>query len=239
VTLRACVTVPAVSSLVPGAPMPMPVRSLATAPAWVIASSTVATISSATPAGPWSFGVGWRDWPRTRSSSSITTVWIFVPPRSTPARNVIVVSLLCGGVVPWGLPMGRKLSGPAGGNVPTLAARRVQGVWMNRPFDETDQLCVNTVRTLSLDAVEKAKSGHPGLPLGAAPMAHVIWTRHLRYNPADPDWPGRDRFVLSGGHGCMLLYSLLHLTGYDLPLEELKQFRQWGSRTPGHPEYGH
>jgi transketolase len=110
---------------------------------------------------------------------------------------------------------------------------------MNRPFDETDQLCVNTVRTLSLDAVEKAKSGHPGLPLGAAPMAHVVWTRHLRYNPANPHWPGRDRFVLSGGHGCMLLYSLLHLTGYDLPLEELEQFRQWGSRTPGHPEYGH
>jgi transketolase len=108
-----------------------------------------------------------------------------------------------------------------------------------RPFDDIDQLCVNTVRTLSLDAVEKAKSGHPGLPLGAAPMAHVIWTRHLRYNPADPAWPGRDRFVLSGGHGCMLLYSLLHLTGYDLPLEELMQFRQWGSRTPGHPEYGH
>src|SRR4051794_7802268 len=75
--------------------------------------------------------------------------------------------------------------------------------------------------------------------MGAAPMAHVIWTRHLRYNPADPAWPGRDRFVLSGGHGCMLLYSLLHLTGYDLPLEELRQFRQWGSRTPGHPEYGH
>jgi transketolase len=110
---------------------------------------------------------------------------------------------------------------------------------VSRPFDDIDQLCVNTVRTLSLDAVEKAKSGHPGLPLGASPMAHVIWTRHLRHNPADPAWPGRDRFVLSGGHGCMLLYSLLHLTGYDLPLEELMQFRQWGSRTPGHPEYGH
>ena len=110
---------------------------------------------------------------------------------------------------------------------------------MARPFDEIDQLCVNTVRTLSLDAVEQAKSGHPGLPLGAAPMAHVIWTRHLRHSPADPAWPGRDRFVLSGGHGCMLLYSLLHLTGYDLPIDELKRFRQWGSRTPGHPEYGH
>jgi len=108
-----------------------------------------------------------------------------------------------------------------------------------RPFDEIDLLAVNTVRTLSLDAVEQAKSGHPGLPLGAAPMAHVLWTRHLRHNPADPSWPGRDRFVLSAGHGCMLLYSLLHLTGYDLSLDELRRFRQWGSLTPGHPEYGH
>ncbi len=110
---------------------------------------------------------------------------------------------------------------------------------MSHPFDEIDLLCINTVRTLSLDAVEQAKSGHPGLPLGAAPMAHVLWTRHLRYSPEDPAWPGRDRFVLSAGHGCMLLYSLLHLTGYDLPLDELKRFRQWGSMTPGHPEYGH
>ena len=110
---------------------------------------------------------------------------------------------------------------------------------MPRPFDEIDLLAVNTVRTLSLDAVEQAKSGHPGLPLGAAPMAHVLWTRHLRHNPADPSWPGRDRFVLSAGHGCMLLYSLLHLTGYDLSLDELRRFRQWGSLTPGHPEYGH
>jgi transketolase len=107
------------------------------------------------------------------------------------------------------------------------------------PYDETDLLCVNTVRTLALDAVEKARSGHPGLPLGCAPIGHVLFTRHLRYNPADPHWPGRDRFVLSAGHGCMLLYALLHLTGYDLPMEELQQFRQWGSMTPGHPEYGH
>jgi transketolase len=106
-------------------------------------------------------------------------------------------------------------------------------------FDDIDQLAINTVRTLSLDAVEQAKSGHPGLPLGAAPMAHVLFTRHLRHNPADPGWPGRDRFVLSAGHGCMLLYSLLHLTGYDLPLEELRRFRQWESLTPGHPERGH
>ena len=110
---------------------------------------------------------------------------------------------------------------------------------MPRAFDETDQLCINTVRTLSLDAVEKAKSGHPGLPLGCAPLAHVLWSRHLRFNPADSQWPGRDRFVLSAGHGCMLLYSLLYLIGYDLPLSELEQFRQWGSRTPGHPEYRH
>jgi transketolase len=110
---------------------------------------------------------------------------------------------------------------------------------VSRPFDDIDQLAVDTVRTLSLDAVEQAKSGHPGLPLGCAPLAHVLWTRHLRYNPADPGWPGRDRFVLSAGHGCMLLYSLLHLTGYDLPLVELERFRQWGSLTPGHPEYRH
>jgi transketolase len=109
---------------------------------------------------------------------------------------------------------------------------------VSKPFDQVDQLAINTVRTLSLDAVEQAKSGHPGLPLGAAPMAHVLWTRHLRFNPKDPDWPGRDRFVLSAGHGAMLLYSLLHLTGYDLPLDELRRFRQWGSKTPGHPERG-
>jgi transketolase len=101
-----------------------------------------------------------------------------------------------------------------------------------------DQLCINTIRTLSMDAVEKAKSGHPGMPMGAAAMAYVLWTRFLKHNPADPTWPDRDRFVLSAGHGCMLLYSVLHLTGYDLPLDELKRFRQWDSRTPGHPEYG-
>ena len=99
-----------------------------------------------------------------------------------------------------------------------------------------DDLCVNTIRMLSVDGVEKAKSGHPGLPMGAAAMAYVLWTRFLRHNPANPLWPARDRFVLSAGHGSMLLYSLLHLTGYDLPLEELKNFRQWGSLTPGHPE---
>jgi transketolase len=110
---------------------------------------------------------------------------------------------------------------------------------VSRPYDDIDQLAINTLRTLAVDAVEQAKSGHPGLPLGAAPMAHVLWTRYLRHNPADPSWPGRDRFVLSAGHGCMLLYGLLHLTGYDLPLDELKRFRQWGSLTPGHPEHGH
>jgi transketolase len=110
---------------------------------------------------------------------------------------------------------------------------------VSRPYDDTDQLAINTVRTLALDAVEQAKSGHPGLPMGAAPMAHVLWTRYLRHNPANPSWPGRDRFVLSAGHGCMLLYALLHLTGYDLSLDELKRFRQWGSLTPGHPEHGH
>jgi transketolase len=101
---------------------------------------------------------------------------------------------------------------------------------------ELDQLCINTIRTLSLDAVQKAESGHPGLPLGAAPMAYVLWTRFLRHNPKDPKWENRDRFLLSAGHGSMLLYSLLHLTGYDLSLDEIKSFRQWGSKTPGHPE---
>ena len=103
---------------------------------------------------------------------------------------------------------------------------------------ELDQLCINTIRALTLDAVQRAKSGHPGLPLGAAPMAYVLWTRFLRHSPRNPKWENRDRFLLSAGHGSMLLYSLLHLTGYDLPLEELKNFRQWGSKTPGHPEYG-
>ena len=97
---------------------------------------------------------------------------------------------------------------------------------------------INTLRFLSADGVQKANSGHPGLPMGAAAMAYTIWSRHLRHNPGNPKWMGRDRFILSGGHGSMLLYSLLHLTGYDLSLDELKNFRQWGSLTPGHPEYG-
>ncbi|MGA7172377.1 MAG: transketolase, partial [Candidatus Dormiibacterota bacterium] len=101
-----------------------------------------------------------------------------------------------------------------------------------------DNLCINTIRTLAIDGVEKANSGHPGLPMGMAPAAYVLWTRFLRHDPNDPSWPDRDRFVLSAGHGSMLLYALLHLTGYDLPLEQLQQFRQWGSRTPGHPELG-
>lgn len=99
-----------------------------------------------------------------------------------------------------------------------------------------DQLNINTIRMLSIDAVQKANSGHPGLPLGAAPMAYVLWTHFLKHNPANPNWYDRDRFVLSAGHGSMLLYSLLYLTGYDVPLEQIKQFRQWGSITPGHPE---
>ncbi|MGH9355324.1 MAG: transketolase [Terriglobia bacterium] len=104
---------------------------------------------------------------------------------------------------------------------------------------ELDQLCINTIRFLAVDAVQKANSGHPGLPMGAAAMIYVLWNKFLRFNPRNPHWPGRDRFVLSAGHGCMLLYALLHLTGYDLTLEDIKQFRQWGSKTPGHPEYGH
>ncbi|MBW2052394.1 MAG: transketolase [Deltaproteobacteria bacterium] len=104
---------------------------------------------------------------------------------------------------------------------------------------DLDDLCVNTIRMLSADCVEKAQSGHPGMPMGASSMAYVLWTRFLSHNPLNPGWPNRDRFVLSAGHGSMLLYSLLHLTGYDLPLEELLNFRQWGSKTPGHPEYQH
>src|SRR5438093_6566840 len=100
-----------------------------------------------------------------------------------------------------------------------------------------ERLAIDTIRTLSIDAVQKANSGHPGAPMGAAPMAYVVWTRFLRHAPTQPGWPDRDRFVLSAGHASMLLYSLLHLTGYDLPLDQLKRFRQWGSRTPGHPEY--
>src|SRR5665213_1136379 len=100
-----------------------------------------------------------------------------------------------------------------------------------------DELCINTLRFLAVDMVQKANSGHPGLPMGSASMAYTLWDRSLKFNPHDPNWPDRDRFVLSAGHGCALLYSLLHLTGYDLPLEELEQFRQWQSRTPGHPEY--
>lgn len=102
-----------------------------------------------------------------------------------------------------------------------------------------DQLAINTIRTLSIDAIEKANSGHPGLPMGAAPMAYTLWTKFLRHNPQNPSWFNRDRFVLSAGHGSMLLYSLLHLSGYNLPMEEIKKFRQWGSKTPGHPEVGH
>ena len=104
---------------------------------------------------------------------------------------------------------------------------------------ELDQQCIDTIRFLSVDMVQKADSGHPGMPLGAAPTAYVLWTRWLHYHPHNPQWPNRDRFVLSPGHASALLYSLLHLTGYDLPMDEIKQFREWGSKTPGHPERGH
>ncbi len=109
---------------------------------------------------------------------------------------------------------------------------------MTTPTTSIDELCVNTIRTLAMDTVQQAGSGHPGTPMGAAAMAYALWTRSLHHNPANPAWPDRDRFVLSPGHASTLLYSLLHLTGYDLPLDELKRFRQWGSRTPGHPEVG-
>ncbi|MGI5819092.1 MAG: transketolase [Armatimonadota bacterium] len=104
-------------------------------------------------------------------------------------------------------------------------------------MDRIDELCINTIRGLAMDAVQKANSGHPGMPMGAAPMGYLLYDRFMRYNPQNPQWPDRDRFLLSAGHGSMLLYSLLHLTGYDLPMEELMSFRQWGSMTPGHPEF--
>jgi len=109
---------------------------------------------------------------------------------------------------------------------------------MSTTVQPIDDLCINTIRTLSIDAVQKANSGHPGMPLGAAPMAYVLWTRHLRHNPTNPKWPDRDRFVLSAGHASMLIYSMLFLTGYDLTMDDIKHFRQWDSRTPGHPEHG-
>ncbi|OHB56334.1 MAG: transketolase [Planctomycetes bacterium RBG_13_44_8b] len=107
----------------------------------------------------------------------------------------------------------------------------------NPGLSELDELCIQAIRFLAADAVQKAKSGHPGMPIGMAPAAYVLWTKHLKFNPANPQWHNRDRFVLSGGHGCMLLYALLYLTGYDMSLDDLKNFRQWGSKTPGHPEY--
>lgn len=107
-----------------------------------------------------------------------------------------------------------------------------------KPMDIEEQ-CVNTIRTLSMDAIQQANSGHPGAPMGLAAAGYVLWTRVMNHNPNNPDWPDRDRFVLSGGHASMLLYSLLHLTGYDVSLDDIKNFRQWGSKTPGHPEFGH
>ena len=101
------------------------------------------------------------------------------------------------------------------------------------------QLSVDAIRTLGVDAIEKSKSGHPGIVLGAAPMAYTLWSEHLNVNPMEPEWLNRDRFVLSAGHGSMLIYSLLHLSGFDVSMEDIKNFRQWGSKTPGHPEFGH
>src|SRR5881394_3799715 len=114
------------------------------------------------------------------------------------------------------------------------------GVRLSAPMPNPtlDQLCINTVRVLAMDAVQQADSGHPGTAMALAPLAYVLWQRHMRYNPANPSWVDRDRFVLSCGHACMLLYSALYLSGYDLTLDEIKQFRQWGTRTPGHSEHG-
>src|SRR5262249_26747114 len=107
------------------------------------------------------------------------------------------------------------------------------------PDRDLDLLCINTIRTLAMDAVQKAESGHPGTPMALAPIAYVLYTRVMRHDPADPNWPNRDRFVLSCGHASMLQYACLYLSGYGLTLEDIEQFRQWGSKTPGHPEHGH
>jgi len=107
----------------------------------------------------------------------------------------------------------------------------------NPGLSELDELCIQTIRFLSMDGVQEAKSGHPGMPMGMAPAAYVLWTKYMKHNPCNPRWQNRDRFVLSAGHGSMLLYSLLHLAGYEISMDEVKTFRQWGSKTPGHPEY--
>src|SRR5438874_2235664 len=124
---------------------------------------------------------------------------------------------------------------------PTDTATAPQSATPSSPAStqSVENLCINAIRVLAMDAVQKADSGHPGTPMALAPLAYVLWTQHLRYNPADPHWLNRDRFVLSAGHASMLLYSVLYLTGYDLTLDDIKQFRQWESRTPGHPEYGY
>lgn len=109
----------------------------------------------------------------------------------------------------------------------------------NQVKTDIEQLAINTIRTLSIDAIEKSNSGHPGMPMGAAPMAYTLWAKEMNHNPANPNWFNRDRFVLSAGHGSMLLYSLLHLFNYGVTVDDLKNFRQWGSKTPGHPEFGH
>ena len=127
---------------------------------------------------------------------------------------------------------------PKKGRAPLKSSEQRAETGKRQHDDGIHQLCINTIRMLAVDAVEKARSGHPGMPMEAADIAYVLWTEFLKHNPAHPAWPNRDRFVLSAGHGSMLLYALLHLTGYDVSLEDLKQFRQWRSKTPGHPEYG-
>jgi transketolase len=135
----------------------------------------------------------------------------------------------------------RRRDGSLGASRAVRPQRRFSGMASPRPASapDLDLLCINTIRTLAMDAVEAAQSGHPGTPMALAPLAYLLYTRHLRHNPRNPEWPDRDRFVLSAGHASMLLYGTLHLVGYDLPLEEIRRFRQWGSRTPGHPEHGH
>src|SRR5262249_786772 len=131
----------------------------------------------------------------------------------------------------------RRYRGGLGNGPPSSRASYHRARVRSPMTTELAQLSINTIRTLAIDAIQKANAGHPGLPMGCAPMAYALWQHHLKHDPRSPHWFDRDRFVLSAGHGSMLLYSLLHLTGYDLPLDQLKQFRQWGSKTPGHPEW--
>lgn len=159
--------------------------------------------------------------------------------RETHPGSIFTATMLFAGLA--AAEVSRKLPGKVedATSLGSGARTEVQGMATSTTTERLDQLSIDTIRTLSMDAVQKANSGHPGTPMALAPLAYYLWGRQLRFDPRAPEWPDRDRFVLSNGHASMLLYAVLHLTGYDLSLDDLKQFRQWGSRTPGHPERGH